>query len=283
MNISSIMWKKAFLRGIAILALLSIFGCSSRLTAGEAINELEITVFKIGKADSILLTIGENTLLIDTGEDEDGKEVLKYLQDKNISSIDYMIITHFDKDHVGGADTILNRVKVEKVITPNYETDTKEYRDYVKAMKSNGLTAEKLIDDKIIKASSAELTIYPPKQDSYDGDNDYSLIISMKHGKNSFLFAADAEEARLLELMQQGNLEHTFLKVPHHGKNDPMNEKFFMMVKPKYAVITSSETKREKKRVVAALKDLGAKVYVTRQGEIHVRSNGENIEISQSE
>lgn len=262
-----------------------IAGCSS--SASKVANEnvgkdyLDIVIFKIGKADSILLSTGEQTVLIDTGEDEDGEEIIDYMKKNKISTIDYLIITHFDKDHVGGADTILNEVEVLNVITPNYESDSKEYKEYLEALEDHQIAPHKLTNVFNVKVGTAEFTIDPPQKESYSGDNDYSLVISAEHGKNSFLFAGDAEEERIAELIESGNLKHTFLKVPHHGQYNEKSTEFFTLIQPMYAVITSSDKNPEEKEVVDALNQLGTEIYVTRNGDVFISSDGESLRINQ--
>lgn len=192
-----------------------------------------------------------------------------------------MIITHFDKDHVGGADILLNHFKVSQVITPDYKSDSTDYQEFAAALAANQLTPTTLTDEFSLEAGNADFTIYPPQQSSYKGDTDYSLIVSVEHGANNFLLAGDAEEIRLQEFIKQGNLAHTFLKVPHHGRYNSEIMEFFTLVKPKYAVITSSDKNPEEKEVVDALTRLGSTVYTTRQGNIYVSSDGEKIEIKQ--
>lgn len=271
--------KRITVIAIALL-LLCLCGCSFSI-AGVNAEKLELAVLKIGKADSIVITVGNKTILVDSGEDEDGEEILQYLKDSNIEQIDYMIITHFDKDHVGGADILLNHIKVTQVITPNYESDSTQYQEFAAALAANQLTPITLTDEFSLEAGDADFTIYPPQQTSYKGDNDYSLIVSVEHGTNSFLLAGDAEEIRLQELIEQGNLAHTFLKVPHHGRYNSNSTEFFTLVKPKYAVITSSDKNPEEEEVVDALTRLGSTVYTTRQGNIYVASDGGKLEIKQ--
>ncbi|MEL3961002.1 MBL fold metallo-hydrolase [Lysinibacillus endophyticus] len=198
-----------------------------------------------------------------------------------MKTIDYLILTHFDKDHVGGADTVLNEVEVLHVITPNYESDRKEYKEYLEAVEAHEIFPIKLTNVFHFNLGSAEFTINPPLKDTYSGDNDYSLVMSVKHGKNSFLFAGDAEEERLTELIESGNLEHTFLKVPHHGRYNDKSSEFFNSIQPNYAVITSSDKHPEEKEVVDALKQLGTEIFVTRNGDIFISSDGESLRITQ--
>lgn len=269
------------MRCLTFLLVITLFGCSTTQKTAGSTDHLDITFFKIGKADSILLTIADKTVLIDTGEDEDGEEILEYLDDHNIETIDYMILTHFDKDHVGGADTILNQAEVKQVITPNYESDSTDYKEYIAALNKNQLTPTILTKDLSIQVGSAEFTVYPALKNEYKKDNDYSLMTSVQHGANSFLFAGDAEKKRLTEFMQQGNLEHTLLKVPHHGRYNSKSAKFFALVKPKFAVITSSDKNPEEGEVMNVLEGLGTDVYLTRNGNIHVLSDGKNISLEQ--
>ncbi|WP_077210677.1 ComEC/Rec2 family competence protein [Bacillus dakarensis] len=274
-----------------IIVCLSLFisnligGCSysaSKVTNENGVKDnLDIVIFKIGKADSILLSMGDQTVLIDTGEDEDGEEIIDYMEKNKITMIDYLILTHFDKDHVGGVDTILNEVEVLNVISPNYESDSKDYKKYMVALEDHDIAPLKLTNVFIFKVGTAQFTIDPPRKDTYSGDNDYSLVISVEHGKNRFLFAGDAEEKRLTELIESGNLEHTLLKVPHHGRYNDKSTEFFTLIHPKYAVITSSDKNPEEKEVIDVLKQLGTEVYVTRNGDILIFSDGESLRINQ--
>lgn len=262
---------------IVIVLIFLLTGCSFSTTE----DNLNIVIFKIGKADSILLTINEQAVLIDTGEDEDGEEIIEYMKKNKIDEIDYLIVTHFDKDHVGGADQILKEVQVSNVITPNYKSDSKQYKQFVKALEEENITPQKLTENLNFQLRDAEFTVNPPEKDFYSGDNDYSLVTSVIHGNNTFLFAGDAKEERLSELIDAGNLEHTFLKVPHHGRFNDKSEEFFNLVNPKYAVITSSDKNPEEDEVMEALEHLGTEVYVTRKGNIEISSDGETIHIKQ--
>lgn len=75
-------------------------GCGQKAT-GQNLEPLKVTIFRVGKADAIVLETGEHTMVIDAGEEEDGEEVLAYLEKQHISKIDTLLITHYDQDHVG--------------------------------------------------------------------------------------------------------------------------------------------------------------------------------------
>ena len=89
-------------------------------------TELTVHFFDAGKADAILLTTPDSTLLIDAGERGFGKTILAYLEEQGIERIDYLIVTHFDKDHVGGMARVINNIAVGTVLQSNQPKDSEE-------------------------------------------------------------------------------------------------------------------------------------------------------------
>ena len=87
----------------AIMAAMLLCGCSIK----EEPDTLAVSFFDVGKADSFLMTCGGKNLLMDAGTAKDGKKVAKRLEDMGVESIDYLMITHFDRDHAGGAAQII--------------------------------------------------------------------------------------------------------------------------------------------------------------------------------
>ncbi len=268
--------KSLFLPFLWIAVLLGLTGCSGK-------EQLKIHCFDAGKADAFLITTGSTTILIDTGEDEEGDIILDYLESQKITTIDYMIITHFDKDHVGGADHVLNGITVSNVIQSNSPKDSTDYAEYVQALKDASITPVTLREEMEGTFGQVTMTIYPPEKETYkkNESNNSSLVIRMVHGENSFLFAGDAQDARLSELINMGNLESTFLKVPYHGHAQDNLEDFLDMVHPSYAVITSSDKEPEDEETMELLNALGTKTWLTREGDIDVTSNGKKIVVKQ--
>ncbi len=255
---------------------------TDRGSSTDAADNFSVSIPKIGKADAIVLKTENHTAIIDCGERDDGAEIIEHLKKSETEKIDYMFITHFDKDHVGGAPDIFSSFPVGEIITPDYEGNVDEYDTYISAIKTKNLTATALTKDLTITLDDVTLTVYPPLKNSYaEGDNDFSLVISATHGDNSFLFAGDAEKDRLAELSSQFDLEHTFLKMPHHGNYNKGTNAFVQSVKPKYTVITCSDKNPPKDETLSVLKGVGSEIYETRNGDITVVSNGKTIKILQ--
>ncbi|OYO42923.1 hypothetical protein CG709_20960, partial [Lachnotalea glycerini] len=127
----------------------------------------------------------------------------------------------------------------------------------------------------------AQLTIYPPLSKTFEGQNDYSLVIKMIFGETDFLFAGDATEARIEELLKQiPNIQSMLLKVPYHGRLMENSEEFLEAVSPKYSIIICYKIK-EYKDVMKMLTELNSEVFITKDGDITVNSDGKEMTVSQ--
>ena len=88
----------------------------------------------MGKADALVLKQAGHTVLIDTGEKDDGDKIVRFLKNQGIHSVDLLVITHFDKDHVGGAAKVLEHMEVNAVFMPDYEGTRPEYDSFLEAL-----------------------------------------------------------------------------------------------------------------------------------------------------
>ena len=167
------------------LVLLPVSGCTTDSSAEY--DPLTFTLLKVGKADAIVGLSGQHAMIIDAGEEDDGEKVVKFLRQNNVRKVDVMIITHFDQDHVGGADTVLEQIEVENVIVPDYEGVHTEYRDFMEAVNSSGVSLTRLSEPVTFRFMDAEITVDPPacyeiENTGVDYDNNFSLITTVVHG-----------------------------------------------------------------------------------------------------
>ena len=127
---------KNFLKCIMIAAVCLLGGCGNRndktIKIPDVTGSFEFTVLKAGQADAILMQTQNNSIIIDCGEKDDGDELVGLLREKDISNIDYLFITHFDKDHVGGFPEVMENITVTNIIVPDYEGNNDEYEEYLK-------------------------------------------------------------------------------------------------------------------------------------------------------
>ena len=246
--------------------------------------EVKVTFFDVGKGDAILIETENSRMLIDSGYDNTSRVILDYLDRQEIEKLDYMVLTHFDKDHVGGADKIIDEVQVRMILQPDYQSNGGQAAEYYTAIEQKGMQPVKVTETMHLSMDRADILIYPPQQKEYEEeDNDFSLVISMTYQEKRFLFAGDCEQVRLQELLEQTefDLSHDVLKVPHHGKKEKNSEEFLEAVSPKAAIITCSEEMPADKKIISILEELGTTVYQTAQGPVTCLCSGDEMQIIQ--
>ena len=266
----------------AMLLLTACAGASDAKKVSENAAELEVHFFDAGKADAILLTTQSGTVLIDAGEKGFGKTILSYLEEKGVERIDYFIITHFDQDHVGGAAKVINNINVGTVLQSNRPKDSEEYEKYVKALDGAGIEPVTVRETYAFAFDGVSYTVDPPRQSEYSADssNNSSLIVTVRNGENRFLFMGDAQTERLAEFLDGNPAACDVLKIPHHGKNEPLLGELLEATQPSFAVITSSDEEPESTETVGTLERMGVRVLLTREGAVTLRSDGANIAVS---
>ncbi len=282
--------KKTLLRGVALLLLLVL--CPSLLIGCQpsgggmppsptALPTLEVVVFSIGKADAILLHGEMGAALIDTGEVDDAEEVLSYLRRKGITRLDALFLTHYDKDHVGGAADIIKSVKIGAVYGTYPSKESEEYDAYLAALAEKSMTPTVLCEQTSLCLGELSLTVYPPKKEAYEHktSNNSSLAIHATYGAHSFFFAGDAEEERITELLELDGITCDFLKAPYHGNMVENFPALLSHLRPAYAALTCSDKNPEEEAKTAALRAAGAKIFLSRNGNIYARSDGETLTV----
>lgn len=259
----------------------SLFSCGSKDSKSiTAYPEMTVTFFDVGKADSIVINTENSTVIIDCGEKGDGKEIVQFLEDKGITTVDYLIITHYDKDHVGGASKVIKSLDVKNVLAPDYDEESDEVEKYQKALAGKNITPQRLTSDISFELDGASYDIIAPEETFYgeDNDNDFSLVTKMVYHDVSFLFTGDAMEQRLDEIMDIGKCN--LLKVPYHGRKLDNFKDFLQNVQPDCAVVCTSANEFSSK-TENALSDLNIKTYATcYNGRITASSNGVDLSIS---
>lgn len=260
-------------------------GCAAKEEDIPMEGEMKITFFDVGKGDAVLIETSESSMLIDSGYDKTFQTILTYLDKQEITKLDYMVITHFDKDHVGGADRILQNLEVDTVLQPDYLSDAGQASEYYEALEQEAIEPVIVTETMHLSMDGADILVYPPQQKEYEEeDNDFSLVISMTYEGKKFLFAGDSEKVRLQELLEQTefDLSHDLLKVPHHGKKEKNSEEFLEAVAPKIAVITCSEEMPPDEKILEILEQQQTDIYLTAEGSVTCLCSSKGLQIKQS-
>lgn len=206
---------------------------------GSDKSSFEVHFIDCGQGDSILLLSEGKSMLIDAANNKDGEAIVKYLKDQGVKTLDFVVGTHPDADHIGGLDTVINSFSVGKVFLPKKQNNTKTFEDLLNAISDKGLKITSPKPGTEITLGAATLTILGPMNYYEDDNNNNSIVIRAAHGENSFLFMGDAGLQEETDLMESGaTLQATVLKVGHHGSNSSTSRFFLEEVKPVYAVIS---------------------------------------------
>ncbi len=252
--------------------------------AAPPMAAVDIRLFKAGKADAFLIRAGDQVILIDTAEADDGDKILTYMARQGITRVDMLIITHFDKGHIGGAADILNTVTVGRVLMPDARKQSGTYTRFREALSRSKARQVILQENTAFETEGLKVDIFVATSRHYpeDQDDGFSLVTRLTHGQNTLLFTGDIPSQRIREMMDTGeDWQADFLQVPAHGRDGPMTEAFMRAVQPRYAVITCSDKNPPAPAVLALLESLGTQTWLTVDGHIDLTSDGHTITIKQ--
>ena len=249
-----------------------------RFGTARAADIFRITVIDVGKGDCILVQTGDesspNNVLIDTGYKATRKEAVNYLKNHGVKNLDALIITHFHKDHVGGAAYILQQLKIGRVYMPDYDNTRGTYLDMMDYLQNGGSSIPfqrllfKQTPDLSVEINGAVFHIYPSAI-AYDGDNDnnVSMAISLNYKGHTALFAGDLENDGIAQLMQ--NHAHDIpeasldiLKLPHHGAMEENTGDLLDRVKSSgIVIITDGQDKRAHGTLLDTLDEMAVEYH----------------------
>lgn len=248
-------------------------------------GNLIIDYIDVGQGDSILIRQGEHAMLIDGGTSECKDDLLEYLKSKNITKFDYIIGTHPHEDHIGSLDDVVNAFDFDTILFPDVSSakvTTKTFEDLVLAVANKNMKFTTPISGKEYSLGEAKFNILAPSSSNYQSLNNYSIVIKLNYGENSFMFTGDAETLSETEILNSyDDLHADVLKLGHHGSTTSSSKKFLNAVNPKYAVISVGKDNvynHPTKTTMDKMIELNIPVYRTDElGTIECISDGKNI------
>lgn len=262
-------------------------------------GQINIYMIDVGQGDSTLISTKFNNILIDGGgiennkgeEDYIGKNVLlPYLKNRGIKKLDYIFISHFDNDHVGGVLSVLKELKVKNVVIAKQFERTKQYNDFIKIIQDKNINVILGIAGENIEIENdVKIQILWPTNNLIEENplNNNSLVFKFIYKNFTMLFTGDIEkkaEQEIMNLYEKTELFRcTVLKVAHHGSKTSSSNEIIKKINPKYVLIgvgKNNKYKHPSKEVIERFEKNEIIIHRTDiNGEIYIKTNGKNISI----
>ncbi len=197
----------------------------------------------VGQGDCIFIDSGDYEILIDGGNNHYGEYVSDYISPYIHGTLELIVATHPDADHIGGLDTVLKRFSVGTVIDSGKKHTTKTYNDYINAVLNEiGVVFLNDFDMAIAISDNIVFNIIEVVDDR-DDNNQNSVISTLDVNGIKFLFTGDLESDLEIEYIDKFPTSHV-LKVGHHGSRTSTSLEFVNKVNPKYAIISCEKNNR---------------------------------------
>lgn len=230
-------------------------------------------------ADCMLIAQGDKHILIDTGEEIDAEGIVKFLKDKSVDKIDYIILTHSDKDHIGGFETISENFEIGSVIKPYYANSNKAMENIDSILLTKNIASISLLHKRSFSVGRMNMVIYPPLEKRYSNDNNYSIAVMIIHKDVKMLFAGDAVKKRIDELLKiNWPKDIQLLKIPHHGRQSENSAQFIEKIHPKFAVVTSNNADLEIKNTC---EKTNTELFYTLNKNLKFTSDGSSLKLEE--
>ncbi len=204
---------------------------------------IQVSFIDVDQGDSALIQNSDGyNILVDGGKESAGPTVLAYLRNNGVNTLNAIVASHADSDHIGGLITVLNAtdITVNSVIYNGYPGDTQTWNNFVAAVANEGLTLTTAQFPGELHWGTTTAYIMNPISGLVNPEiNDASLVLLFDHYDVEYLFTGDIDSAVESAIIARGTpIPADILKVAHHGSNYSTNTEFLNAVQPKDSVIS---------------------------------------------
>jgi competence protein ComEC len=241
-----------------------------------------LTVLDVGQGDSILLQVREGAVLVDQGPPE--AEVDDQLRNLGVSRLALLVLTHPQRDHVGGAAEVLERLEVDRVLDPQLPTDNPDHAAAVAEAGEHDVPVVQARAGLSFRLGRLRLRILWPDGPGPPGEdpNLRATVIVATYGSVDALLSADAESPVTLPLNPPAV---EIFKVAHHGSADDGLARLLEQTKPRVAIVScgrDNDYGHPTPTTMATLEAAsGLEVFRTDEdGRVVVETDGERITTS---
>ena len=259
-----------------------VFMADETAPFGEEEQLLTIRVCPLTGADSMLVTYGDMTMLVDAGKAIDYPLVKEMLDNAGIEKLDILFNTHPHSDHIGSVAKIVESgLPIGRFMTlfpHDYTGNAIVQRSSIAALEAAGIPIVDVDDGFKVPFGDVDITVM--RLTKADSDNDLSAMLMLKLGETTALLSGDVEYIAQWYLVRAHDLKADILKYPHHAVSR-LNPEFLDAVQPEFCFIThgSRDTKTAQKQLNMA----GIPYMFASWGEITMQTNGEKWIVDQND
>ena len=273
------------------------------LSAGPPTGKLTVDFLDVGQGDAALITMPDGvTLLVDGGgrpnfisnDISSGRDVrsigemivAEYLWWRGLDSVDYVLATHADADHIDGLNDVVRNFKVRGVLVGRKPENDAEYAKFADSLQTVGTQPEVVQTGDVLDFGDVKVKVLWPNasaSSSRSANND-SVVLRLEYGAISILLTGDIEREAESQILSNGNnLKAEVIKVPHHGSRTSSTEAFVAAVTPRLAIISVGQQSmfgHPHREVVERWQKGGAEVLTTGDcGTITVETDGTTLSV----
>lgn len=238
---------------------------------------LDAVVLDVGQGQSVLLASQKSCALVDCGSANSwydaGGIAADYLMTMGYSRLDYLILTHYDSDHVNGLESLLARMRVKTLLLPpGMDADGLEYAVRTAAERC-GVEIRTVQETELLSLGTAKLTVFPPAGEAEE-DNESGLSVLAASEETELLITGDmdgATERLLLETHILPDVE--YLVAGHHGSKTSTSEELLDELTPEMVLISvgSNSYGHPAEETLRRIAERGCGIYRTDlQGSLHL-------------
>lgn len=262
----------------AVLAVLTL-ALSVRLGAARYGSGLDAIVLDVGQGQSVLLASGGKFALVDCGSANSwysaGETASQQLQSMGCRRLDYLILTHYDSDHVSGLPGLLARLDVDVLLAPEGLDDAGLQNAVLEAAGAYGVSVRFVDTKQDIPFGDAELAVFPPVGEAADNERGLTILASV--GEEDLLVTGDMDSATERKLLAAYDLpDIEVLVAGHHGSKYSTSNELLDALRPETACISvgSNSYGHPADETMRRLAEHGCAIYRTdMQGSIHLSLN----------
>lgn len=270
--------KYAAAAGFAFFALVMTVNLGVRRFGAD----LDAVVLDVGQGQSVLLASDGEFVLTDCGSANSwisaGDRAADQLLSMGCRRLDYLVLTHYDYDHVSGVTGLLCRLPVDTLLVPDDRDETGLGEAVLAAARERGTAVEFVTAVRELPLGRACVTVYPPV--GQGESNELGLVILAAAGENEILITGDmdgATEKLLLETFALPDIE--VLIAGHHGSKYATSDDLLDALKPETACVSVGANRygHPTEEVLARMARRGCAVYRTDlHGSVHFALNGKD-------